>query len=172
LTYEVKSLESNKEYAVDLANSTCTCFTFQSQGYPCIHAVKVILFRRENIANYVQDWFKVPAYRKTYENGILPPAAAIDLETLPIFEDPDIELTLDGHSDIIIAGSGDGRFPLLPPNTRRPAGRPKKRRIRHPSEWEPQREFKCTRCKGVGHNTRTCKEPLIVVQPDQALEHL
>ena len=46
---------------------------------------------------------------------------------------------------------------LEPPNrpTRRPAGRPKKKRIRRIAEV-PTRSFKCGRCQGEGHSKRTC----------------
>ena len=79
LIYEVKSLQSNKEYIVDLGKKTCNCFTFQSQGFSCVHAFKVILYRGEDYANYVQEWCTVFAYRKIYEQGILPPAASEDI---------------------------------------------------------------------------------------------
>ena len=52
---------------------------------------------------------------------------------------------------------------LLPPNTQRPAGRLKKKRIQNGTENEPRRKFKCGRCTGVGHNKRTCREPLVSV---------
>ena len=45
---------------------------------------------------------------------------------------------------------------LMPPNTRRPIGRPKKQRIRSQGE-KPSRSFKCGRCGGIGHSRRTCR---------------
>jgi hypothetical protein len=49
----------------------------------------------------------------------------------------------------------DGDEVLEPPNTRRPAGRPKTKRIRRVAEI-PTRSFKCGRCQGEGHSKRTC----------------
>jgi hypothetical protein len=43
-----------------------------------------------------------------------------------------------------------GMDALLPPNTRRSAGRRKKKRIQHEVEMEPQRILKCGRCRGPG----------------------
>jgi zinc finger SWIM domain-containing protein 3 len=164
--YEIKSLQSKNEYAVNLTKSTCTCFTFQSQGFPCAHAFKAILYERGNIAQYVEEWCTVAAYRKTYEKGILPPIASPNLETIPVFngeEDRGSDLSSIAED---LEYNSEEEADLLPPNTRRPTGRPKKRRLRHGIEKEPQREFKCGRCSGVGHNKRTCREPLISVAVD------
>jgi SWIM zinc finger len=164
-TYEIKSLtlQSKNEYVVNLAESTCTCFAFQSQGFLCPHAFKAILYQRGNVAQYVEEWCTIAAYRKTYEKGILSPIASLDLETIPVFnEDKDKGSDL---SSIAAEEEHDreDEVDLFPPNTRRPAGRPKKKRIRNGTENEPQREFKCGRCTGVGHNKRTYREPLVSV---------
>ena len=37
----------------------------------------------------MEKWFTVAEYCKTYENGILPPTAALDVDTLPTFNDID-----------------------------------------------------------------------------------
>ena len=47
-TYEVKSLETFKEYFVDLEKETCNCRAYQSQRFPCGHAINVILSKRED----------------------------------------------------------------------------------------------------------------------------
>jgi hypothetical protein len=48
---------------------------------------------------------------------------------------------------------------VLPPNTRRPAGRPKKGRFKH--AYEIRNQFRCGRCQEKGHNRRTCKNPIV-----------
>jgi hypothetical protein len=53
--------------------------------------------------------------------------------------------------------------PLLPPSTRRPAGRPQKRRIRGPMEdidVAPRRQNRCGRCRDHGHTRKTCREAI------------
>lgn len=159
--YEVKSSKSDHEYTVDLAKRTCTCRAFQKQGYPCAHAAKVILTRREQLQDYVECFFTVTEYRRTYAQGIYPPSAAEDLDINPTFEDSELSaLGPEGEPN-----SDDGDEPdnsddaLLPPSTRRPPGRPRKRRIRNAIDI-PIRNFRCSRCRGLGHSRRTCNEAI------------
>ena len=70
--------KTGQDYIVDLTKWTYTHFTFQASGLPCFHAVRTIIFTKENINNYVEKWFTVAEYRKTYKNEILPPTAALD----------------------------------------------------------------------------------------------
>jgi hypothetical protein len=37
--YEVQSMETRRNYVVDLAKHSCTCSIWQSSGYPCGHAI-------------------------------------------------------------------------------------------------------------------------------------
>src|SRR5438552_414808 len=157
LTYEVRAPiqpgEHPHEYAVDLDKKTCTCHVFQAQGFPCIHATKVVLYRRDPIKNYVDEAFKVAAYLKTYEGGIFPRAAAEDVEAVPTFAMPE-----DSDDDIGLSSDEDDA--LKPPNTCRLPGRPRKKRARHSIEKEP-RPFKCGRCGELRHNRRGCSASLL-----------
>ena len=164
--YEVHSRQTGKDYVVNLATRTCTCYGFQATGFPCFHAARTIIFAEGNVNDYVDKWFTVVEYRKTYENGILPPTAALDVDALPVFHTASKEINSPAlspalESDIDIPyESDDNNDTMLPPDTRRPAGRPKKRRIRHQVEEERQKIICCSRCKGEDHNRRTCKEPV------------
>ena len=164
--YEVHSRQTGKDYVVNLAKRTCTCFGFQATGLPCFHAARTIIFAKGNVNDYVDKWFTVVEYRETYKNGILPPTAALDVDALPVFDmasedidspvlSPALELDDDIQYD-----SDDNSDTMLPPDTRRPVGRPKKRRIRHQLEDERQKILCCSRCGGENHNRRTCKEPV------------
>ncbi|XP_018435867.1 uncharacterized protein LOC108808181 [Raphanus sativus] len=69
-----------------------------------------------------------------------------------------------------LAQMGGGPMPavindlqLRPPATRRPPGRPKKQRYFSRGEKRVKcvrRRISCSRCKGVGHNKATCKNPI------------
>jgi hypothetical protein len=162
--YEVHSRETGKDYTVDLSKPTCTCFTFQATGLPCFHAARTIIFAKEDVNDYVDKWFTVAEYRKTYENGILLPTAALDVVTLPTFPGPPPGSD-DLNSDNDLDGNSDDDDAMLPPDTHRPAGRPKKRRIRNVVEHEKQKLLCCSRCTAQGHNRRTCKEPVRYQKP-------
>ncbi|KAK1270229.1 hypothetical protein QJS04_geneDACA012606 [Acorus gramineus] len=63
-------------------------------------------------------------------------------------------------------------YMVLPPESRRPRGRPKKKRIRNPNELKKtKRMHKCGRCGNWGHHKSSCKEPLkcIEAQGSQAV---
>src|SRR5436305_3356805 len=57
--YEVKSTETFHEYLVDIDQRKCSCRIWQSQGYPCSHAVAVILGCKEDPQLYAETFFFV-----------------------------------------------------------------------------------------------------------------
>ncbi|XP_039131882.1 uncharacterized protein LOC120268633 [Dioscorea cayenensis subsp. rotundata] len=120
-----------------LADGICSCRKWQVSGIPCVHAMAFIFsIRGAKWEEYVDLYFSVEKTRVAY-----------NLEIAPM---PDInQWTCNGQLD-----------GLLPPLSRRPAGRPKKNRIRAADEIKSGRH-KCARCGGFGHQARTCKEPNI-----------
>jgi len=157
--FEVISNNTLCEYLVDLRYRTCSCFAWQKAGYPCGHALAIILSRKYNPQEYAKQFFTLNAYRLTYANAIMHPLSKqytsplqqIDLATIEAVEAIDDDSEFDEDT-------------VLPPNTRRPPGRPKKRRIRSSTENDenaaPQRINRCSRCKQTGHSKRTCREAI------------
>ena len=97
------------------------------------------------------------------KTAFYPPAAALDVNTLPVFDPTEAAMSPSPASESDINDSNDvhnDNDALLPPNTRRPAGRPKKRCIWHEIEMEPQRVLKYGRCSAPGHNRVTCTNPI------------
>jgi MULE transposase domain/SWIM zinc finger/MuDR family transposase len=146
-TYEVQSGETLREYLVDLGTQSCSCRVWQSRGYPCSHAVAIILSLKENPQLHAQSFYTLEFYRKVYQNAIIHP------------------LTLDYNQPLLYNESNeqseeeDDENVVLPPSTKRPPGRPPKRRI--PSQIRPlQRIIHCSRCGEAGHNKKKCTEPL------------
>ncbi|KAL5740629.1 hypothetical protein ACOSQ2_029809 [Xanthoceras sorbifolium] len=89
---------------------------------------------RIDVENYVHDYLKKPAYLRTYSHYI----HAI----------PDESLWPEVESETI-----------LPPKKRRRAGRPRLSRRRgagEPARVKRSVGFRCSKCKQVGHNSRTC----------------
>jgi hypothetical protein len=133
--------ESNRQYVVDLKRKTCGCRKWEITGIPCSHAFSAILYDRGNPEDYVDDCYSVEKYKKAYEFIVYPmPSEEQWLRT----EHEKVE----------------------PPKSRLTPGRPKKVRIRAPDEArEPKNPYsarkfgarmRCSNCKLIGHNTRTC----------------
>ena len=107
-----------------------------------VSLVEMILRR----TRYRQDFYKLDAYYATYANAVFPPNT--DAVAANTVADPLIPLTEDD---------------VLPPNTRRQPGRPKKRRIRGGTKGGDRgarHAFRCSRCGSTGHSRRTCRQPV------------
>ncbi|KAH7861243.1 hypothetical protein Vadar_023663 [Vaccinium darrowii] len=137
LIFEVKY--GFTKFTVDLNMRECSCRRWELSGIPCAHAISCICFNKEDIEGYVLDWFKVETYRKCYAPLIYPT------------NDPNM-------------WSPTGYPAIVPPQQRRPAGRPKKLRRKEPDEPKKGSKLRrsgftvvCQRCKRTRHNKRTCK---------------
>ncbi|XP_057246847.1 uncharacterized protein LOC125491684 [Beta vulgaris subsp. vulgaris] len=114
--------------------SRCGCEKWQGCGIPCKHALRVIFDERLEAADFVSPYFKGAAYKATYGEHIHPIADPSHW--------PDHDLPL-----------------ISPHDVKRDAGRPQKQRKRGPNEAKKGKRHntvKCSKCKEVGHNARTC----------------
>ncbi|KAI8572162.1 hypothetical protein RHMOL_Rhmol01G0177000 [Rhododendron molle] len=112
---------------------------WQSTGFMCRHAATVIIKAcggEGNLVDHIDPLYLVDAYRRAYEESIY-----------PVVECDILDFTKEGDRVI------------KPPRNKRPAGRPKVKRIRSRGEESYTRPNKCGRChKASMHNRRTCKE--------------
>ncbi|XP_062029806.1 uncharacterized protein LOC133745675 [Rosa rugosa] len=133
--YEVHCQKYNS--MVNLETRFCSCGEWQLYGFPCSHALVVIQQHGSSPYLYVNELYKVEKYRETY--------------SFPINPLPSISKQVhDFGRDAVI---------LQPPLTRRPPGRPRKKRFRKRSE--KTRVIKCGRCgKCDGHNRKSCTAPI------------
>ncbi|KAH7550623.1 hypothetical protein JRO89_XS13G0233500 [Xanthoceras sorbifolium] len=132
---EFEVLDDQRQLVVDLGKKICKCGFWAVSGYPCRHALACILKRRDSVEGYVHDYLKKTAYLRTYSHVLHPI--------------PDENLWPQSDSQTV-----------LPPIKNKRAGRPKKQRIRGATESRRvQRSigFRCSKCKEVGHNSRTCQ---------------
>ncbi|CAH9096997.1 unnamed protein product, partial [Cuscuta epithymum] len=122
-------------YVVNLRAGTCTCREFQLDGFICVHAVAAIRSRPGlSCYDYIPQYYTNHKWVAAYD-GIIHPIGSPDGWVVP------------RHVSETICN---------PPScSKRPPGRPKKRRI--PSIGEHVRKQKCTRCLTVGHNKKTCR---------------
>jgi hypothetical protein len=141
-------LSGDSANVVNLDRRTCTCCQWQKLGLPCTHACAAILYRRESVEQYTEEVFTSRSYRETYSMVIQPLS---DSRSIGVVSPP---------SAFVYAGSDPAEEPILPPSTRRPPGRPKKKRKKTEELGEEKRIFKCSRCSNVGHSRRTCRAPI------------
>lgn len=158
--YEITSFETQRNYIVDLENRTCACSVWKSSGYPCGHAINVLLKLKLDRQEYVQDFFKLDAYKNTYKHLISP----LDLANVTgdAVHDPPSPSTArysDSESGSEDSDATDSDS-VLPSSTRRPPGRPKNHGIRGQHKARPKHVFTCSRCGATGHSKNTCREPI------------
>ena len=127
-------IEANKTYMVNIHERTCSCKRFDIDEVPCCHALAVIAKRHLKCYDYCSKYYKTETMRATYQQTVHP---------LP----NESEWHLPENLDILV----------LPPKSRKPPGRPRKKRVK--SHGEPPVKLNCNRCGKPGHNRRTCRNP-------------
>jgi SWIM zinc finger len=117
-------------YVVDLVGTTCSCRRFQSQGFPCYHAISAIVISGPGVkaSLFAEDVFKTTEYAATYAAPIYPPVLMSN--EVPEFEDSALGLRfLHGTVDDNADSESDDTPALLPPDVKRKPGWPRKNRI-------------------------------------------
>ncbi|XP_077234676.1 uncharacterized protein LOC143876881 [Tasmannia lanceolata] len=115
----------------------CSCRAFQTYGLPCGHAIAAINITEFDPYDYCNECFDSERYQDTYAEVV--------------------HTTLDRtqwHESL------EPLVTILPPLTKRPPERPRTRRTDR--ELKSGLRYKCTRCRQLGHNRRSCKEPPVV----------
>jgi hypothetical protein len=127
--------DKQKQYVVNLVRRTCRCKQWNMTGIPCAHAIRAIWVDVVEPVDYVSDWYTVDMLKKAYEPIIFPmPGEEQWTKTNCEHVDP-------------------------------PLSRIQPRTVRTRGPDEPRNQYKrrkggvvmrCSRCKVIGHNTRTC----------------
>ncbi|RID77823.1 hypothetical protein BRARA_A00703 [Brassica rapa] len=105
--YEVQDLKGAL-FVVNLADKSCSCFEFQSLSIPCSHAIAAALKANISVEGLVDEVYTMKYLKGAYVSNILPP---IELDNTAMIASEVSALTLN------------------PPATRRPPGRPRKKRF-------------------------------------------
>ncbi|KAL6180967.1 hypothetical protein ACLB2K_047625 [Fragaria x ananassa] len=126
--YEVRDDEYS--YSVNLSTRTCSYVKWQINCFPCPHTLSAIQAARLNVYDFIDLYFSAEYFRMSY--------------SFPIH--------LVSNVDACTEES------ILPPITKRPAGRPKAKMIKSSGE---KKHIRCGRCLKLGHHNRqSCTEPL------------
>jgi len=133
-------------FTVDLGPKTCSCRYWQVSGIPCRHACAALFTISDEPNNYVNTCFSIDQYKITYQHVLQP----VEHESAwPVSPNPK----------------------PLPPRVKKMPGRPQTKRRMDPSErmnssTKSSRvgtKIRCTRCNGLGHNTKTCSVQLVFI---------
>ena len=127
---EFQVVDGGKNFLVKLNCNSCTCLFWDLEEISCAHALLVI--RSLNLDPY--------AFVSLHYYASVLSAVYCGLVHL-----------IGNHTNWSVVEVNDNVLPLV---YRRSAGRPRKRRI--PSICEFSKSTKCSRCKRVSHNIRTC----------------
>ncbi|PPR96859.1 hypothetical protein GOBAR_AA23815 [Gossypium barbadense] len=128
------------QHVVDLVQNSYSCRNWDLTGIPCMHALAVIHVKNEFPETYVQTWYTKQTQLQIYSNFVSPvrgPKQWVSLSNM---------------------------LPILPPPLRRPPGRPTKVRRKEPDKSQTTErlskrgvEMRCSKCKIISHNKRSCK---------------
>ena len=121
---------------VDIDHWDCSCKEWQLSGLPCCHAIAVFDWIGRSPYDYCSRYFTVESYRLAYAESIQP---------VPNVDRP-VKMESAAQAGIIVT----------PPPTKRPPGRPKMKQAG--SIETIKRQLQCSKCKGLGHNKKTCKD--------------
>ncbi|KAK6913601.1 MULE transposase domain [Dillenia turbinata] len=120
---------------VDVDHWDCSCKAWQLTGLPCCHAIAVFECIGKNAYDYCSSYFTVETYRSAYAESIHPVPNVdrpVQIESAPV------------------------PVTVTPPPTKRPPGRPK---VKQAEAIDlARRQLQCSKCKGLGHNKKTCKK--------------
>ncbi|KAL6350436.1 hypothetical protein AAG906_004387 [Vitis piasezkii] len=142
--YEVEPINSwefNVKYTgvnnqVNLQTRSCTCRVFDLDHIPCAHAIAACRYGNMSCYTLCSQYYMKNSLISSYSKSIYPTR-----------NNKDWVIPEDIHCRVV-----------LPPKSRRPAGRPRKERIRSGGETKHTRC--CGRCGDYGHNRKTCKRPI------------
>ncbi|KAK8659316.1 hypothetical protein V6N13_029522 [Hibiscus sabdariffa] len=129
------------QHAVDLEIQSCSCRKWDLTGIPCIHVVSVIMKMGARVENFVSPFYTKETQLKIYSHMIKP---------------------IRGPKQWAHYMTDE---PILSLVTRRPVGRPQKKRRKEPDEPVTKigrirkigAQMTCSKCGNRGHNKRSCK---------------
>ena len=134
--YEFQVHSNGHTFLVNISARTCYCNAFQIDQIPCPHATAAAKSCGVDPVQLVHPFFTAENWREAYKETVYP---------VPSFVRWEVPEHIMNKT-------------CLPPNVRRPPGRPRKNRIPSRGEYRgPKR--RCGSCGILGHNNRNCPNP-------------
>ncbi|XP_024200660.1 uncharacterized protein LOC112204003 [Rosa chinensis] len=124
-------------YVVNISDHSCSCVKWQINCFPCPHSLAAIQAASENVYDYIDKYFRVDMFKKSYSFPIRP------------------------ITNVDMSSSEFSTECILPPLEKRPPERLRVKRFKSVGEVE-KKLIRCGRCGKMGtHNKLSCTEPLI-----------
>ncbi|XP_022153143.1 uncharacterized protein LOC111020711 [Momordica charantia] len=127
---------------VNLSARTCGCKEFDYFQLPCSHAIATATYRNVNRYTLCSPACSLETLINAYVEPVYPPGDEVDW----ILPDNFVE------------------FKVEPPKYVKRVGR--NQTVRIPSVGETRQVHKCNRCGNMGHNRKTCRQPLRTTDGD------
>lgn len=136
---EFEVLSHERSNIVNIGSRSCSCRDWQLFGIPCSHAIAALVSCQKDVYAYTEKCFTAASYRKAYAEQIhqIPPRNEwVELRDGPV---------------------NDETVVVRPPKSRRPPGRPEKKRLCVEDLNREKHAVHCSRCNQTGHYKTTCK---------------
>ncbi|XP_050205598.2 uncharacterized protein LOC126655447 [Mercurialis annua] len=130
-----KVSNGDKTNTVNIMERTCTCKRFQLDMIPCIHALAVFNDRHQDPYKYCSKYYTKNEMLAAYEDIVY-----------PIANEESWDIPIEIKNQVVLTPKGKVK-----------AGRPRKQRIKGPTE--KSNKNRCGRCEKYGHNKKTCRNP-------------
>ena len=149
--FEIQSQETLHEYPVNIALHTCSCREWQAYGFPCDHALAIIIKKQENPQLYAESFYSLNAFHNTYANLIMHPHNNEPVGVLEFGPLPPIDIDNTDSSDDDVT---------LPPTVTRQSGRLRKNHTEEERERQRKRRGttqiqRYTTCHEIEHKNWT-----------------
>ncbi|KAA0050201.1 uncharacterized protein E6C27_scaffold355G00330 [Cucumis melo var. makuwa] len=134
--HEFEVHHRKEQFVVNILNRPCSCRQWDLDLISCSHTCIALSTRNLNLHLYTDKFYYVSNLINLYKKGTRPIGTVNQIRNI--------------HQ-----GGNDG---ILPPQVKRLAGRPKKKKFT--SFLEKKATVRCSRCGKKGHNCRSYKEPI------------
>ncbi|XP_051147351.1 uncharacterized protein LOC127262622 [Andrographis paniculata] len=136
---EFEILSSERSDIVNIKTHSCSCRDWKLYSLPCSHAVAAITASKRDVHTFIGKYFTVASYRTAYAKEVRPVPRRIEWNK-------DEQMDLNNELQIV-----------RPPKSRRPPGRPEKKRMCVEDLNREKHIVHCSQCNQIGHYKSTCK---------------